>query len=92
MNRGYGVQIPFIKNLDFARAFYKECDYLEKDGRFEEPLQEQGIRDDKILWVTLTDIEKDSFKNIYFIAHILSALPYELNSKTQLIAQISETY
>jgi hypothetical protein len=82
MKKGYGVQTSFIRNIEFARMFYKECDYLERDGRFEEPLQEGNIREDKVLWVTLTDIEKQSFKNIYFIAHILSALPYELNVKT----------
>ena len=58
MKKGYGVQIPFIKNIDFPRVFFKECDYLERDGRFEEPLQEGSIRDDKILWITLSDVEK----------------------------------
>ncbi len=37
---GYGVQYSFTNNIDFARAFFRECDYLERDGRFEEPLQE----------------------------------------------------
>lgn len=74
--------MSFIKNVDFTRKFFNECVFLEKDGRFEESLQEQHVREDKILWVNLSEIEKDSFKNIYFIAHILSALPYELNSKT----------
>jgi hypothetical protein len=38
MKKGYGVQFPFVKNKDFARALFKECDFLERDGRFEEPL------------------------------------------------------
>lgn len=38
-------------------------------------------------------MDKDSFKNLYFISHILSALPYELNSKNKdLLVQISESY
>lgn len=78
--------------MDFARSVFKECDFLERDGRFEDPLQEEGIREDKILWLHLSDIEKDAFKNIYFIAHMMSALPYELTAKTSLVAQISESF
>ncbi|KAM3142275.1 hypothetical protein pb186bvf_005684 [Paramecium bursaria] len=92
MKKGHGQMNPFIKNKDFTRALFKELDYLERDGRFEDQIQESGIRQDKTLWVTLSQIEKESFKNIYFIAHILSALPYELNSKAQILAQISEAY
>lgn len=38
MKKGYGVSRSFITNIEYSRAFFKECDFLEKDGRFEEPL------------------------------------------------------
>jgi len=31
---------------------------LERDGRFDEPVGEEALRNDKILWVGLAEIEK----------------------------------
>ena len=44
MKKGHGYMNPFIKNKDFTRALFKELDYLERDGRFEDQIQESGIR------------------------------------------------
>ena len=65
---------------------------MEKDGKFDLPIADQEIRNDRILWLSLSDIDKESFKNIYFICHMLTALPYELNTKTQLYANASELF
>ena len=62
------------------------------DGKFEEIIQEQHLRNDRVLWLTLSDMNKTDFKNLYFICNILSSIPYELNSKTQLCLQISESF
>ncbi|CAK78632.1 unnamed protein product (macronuclear) [Paramecium tetraurelia] len=92
MNTGWSVMNKFINNNDYCHALFKELDFLERDGRFEE-VQTELQRDDKTFWLTLSQMDKDSFKNLYFISHILSALPYELNSKNKdLLVQISESY
>lgn len=52
MFQGWSVMDKFIKNIDFPSALYRELDFLERDGRFEEVLGEQ--RDDKTLWLTLS--------------------------------------
>ena len=54
MKEGYGLMDPFLKNLDFSLALFKELNFLEKDGKFEEPLQELTIRQDKIFWINLS--------------------------------------
>lgn len=84
MSGNVGVQSRFVNNLDFPEQLYRELDYLERDGRFEENLQEEHIRQDKTLTLCLKDMDKHNFKSLYFICHILSALPYELNVKTQV--------
>ena len=89
--KGYGFQNDFMSS-DFVRALYKELHYLSLEGKFEEMIQEQEVRNDRCLWVTLSEIEKKDFKFLYHLCERLSALPYELNKKnTQLVAQISET-
>ena len=30
----------FVNNKDFARKLYEELSFLERDGRFDEPIQE----------------------------------------------------
>lgn len=36
MNNGWSVMNKFINNIDFCKSLYKELDFLERDGRFEE--------------------------------------------------------
>jgi hypothetical protein len=77
----------FIANRDFSSRLYSELCYLERDSRFDEPsVQESKLRTDRILWTGLADIDRSSFPQLYFVCHILSAIPYELNVKTQLCA------
>ena len=52
------------------------------DGKFDEAINEKNVRSDRILWISLSDIDKNSYRNLYFICHILSSIPYELNKKT----------
>ena len=88
----YAVIKGFINNRDFSRKLYKELNYLEIDGKFDEAINEKNVRSDRILWISLSDIDKNSYRNLYFICHILSSIPYELNKKTQIYAQASELF
>lgn len=36
MNTGWSIMNKFINNNDYCHALYKELDFLERDGRFEE--------------------------------------------------------
>ncbi|KRX11086.1 hypothetical protein PPERSA_05195 [Pseudocohnilembus persalinus] len=77
----YTIIPNFTKNLDYVRALYKELRFIERDGRFDFPAGEEELRNDKILWLDLQQIDKDQFSKLYFICNILTSIPYELNKK-----------
>jgi len=93
VKKDYAFQKNFIGSRDFLRDLYKELHYLVLETKFEEMIQEKDIRSDRCLWVSLSEIDKKQFRNLFYICQTLSSLPYELNRKnTQLIAQISELF
>ncbi|EGR28451.1 hypothetical protein IMG5_174900 [Ichthyophthirius multifiliis] len=92
INQGYTYIKNFINNTDFNINLYKEFNFLEIDGRFEEQVNEKSGRSDRVLWVSLSEISDKDFKNFKEICVRLTSIPYELNEKTQFLAQISELF
>lgn len=88
--KNYALIKNFMQSKEFCRELYKELLLLEKEGRFEQPIQEQTIRQDKVLWVGLNNIDKNSFKHLYQLATILMSIPYQINQDTQICVQNSE--
>lgn len=82
MKNNFSIIENFINNKDFSRTLYSELSFLEKEGKFEEPLGEHEIRSDRTFWVSLSQMDKKSFPKLFFICQVLSSIPYELNSKT----------
>jgi hypothetical protein len=87
-------------------SLYKEAEYLDFDGKFDEVIQQKvkGIRTDKTLWLS-KKLFQDAFsgnheKSIHLslsycpslrtILDILYSLPFELNKKTILGLQAGE--
>lgn len=54
MKNNFSVMENFVNNKDFSRALYKELSFLEKDGKFDESIQEMEIRNDRNLWIQLS--------------------------------------
>lgn len=74
-------------------ALFKELDFLEKSGRFEEVSQiESSVRNDRVFWLTLRDVLGGDFNVLKRLTDRLSSIPYELNARMNYSCQISETY
>jgi len=49
-NNDYAAIPKFIHNSGWQESLLKELNFIEKDGRMEEQVQEASVRSDKILW------------------------------------------
>ncbi|KAL4468293.1 hypothetical protein ABPG72_015829 [Tetrahymena utriculariae] len=93
MTKGYTYIKKYVNAEKYVKNLYKELNYLEMDGRFDEPsMNDSKTRSDRLLWLTLGEISEKDFPNVKKIAFQLSALPYEFNHKTQICVQISELF
>lgn len=92
-DKGFAICPNFVPEIGFPRVLDHEVKYFYHEGRFEEPtLSEAKTRNDKILSFSLTHIDPNTSKNLYHICRILTSLPFELNLKASIYAQVSEGF
>ena len=85
-------QKGFLKFPGFQESLLKELNFLERDSRFEECIQEGNTRNDRVLWLSLSDIPDGEFQFLKQCLTSLCAIPFELNAKANLGVQTSEQF
>lgn len=91
-SKGYSVQ-DFSNSYDLHSNLFTETIYFYHEGRFEAPSQqEQDVRNDRLLNFSFSMLESRSTPSLYELCKCLVAIPFELNSKANLIAQASESF
>eukprot|EP00828_Plagiopyla_frontata_P007529 TRINITY_DN13562_c0_g1_i2.p1 TRINITY_DN13562_c0_g1~~TRINITY_DN13562_c0_g1_i2.p1 ORF type:complete len:193 (+),score=12.18 TRINITY_DN13562_c0_g1_i2:298-876(+) len=92
-SKDFAVQNGFVKNNEVVRQLRQELNILEIEGRFEvQEDQQQKFRTDQVLWVSLSEIDKNQFAAAFYICKLLAAIPFEFNSKTSFRCQASELF
>lgn len=93
LDKGFSIQKNFIGNKESVLGLYSELNYLEKEAKFEEFINEENMRTDRALNITLSDMNDKLFPFLNNIGFNLASLAYELNSKnTGLLLQVSESF
>ena len=96
-----------LADFDVTDHLFREAEYLDLDGRFEELLQQkmQHVRTDKIMWIKKDMIDKSLQGTIEsqqqlalsycpkmkVLSDALFAVSFELNKKTSLGLQITDS-
>jgi len=92
-DKGFAIQKNFVPELGFVSALDNEVKYFYHEGRFESVVTaEENIRNDRMLSFSFTDIDPKTSKTLYHLCRILTAIPFELNLKASIYAQVSEGF
>ena len=92
-DKGYAIKKTFIDIIGFPVNLCNEVKYFYHEGRFESvTASEAETRSDRILPFQFTDLDPQSSKNLYHISRNLTSLPFELNLKANIYAQVSEGF
>lgn len=91
-SKGYSYQ-DFANSFDLNINLFNETIYFYHEGRFEAPSQlENDSRNDRFLNFTFSMLETKSTPNLFELCRCLIALPFEFNSKANILAQASESF
>ncbi|KAF8822379.1 putative hypoxia- inducible factor prolyl hydroxylase (phd2) [Cardiosporidium cionae] len=90
MEEGVGIQQQFL-GKDLCQNIYKEMEFLEYNGSFNEMIQPQfqSIRNDQTCWMSSSDLDRFKQRGLKELFKKMSLLPYELNRKANLSLQMS---
>jgi len=64
MVKGFTSIKNYIEDDKILPLLFKELNFLEMDGRFDESVQESSIRTDRNLWISLSEISAKDFPNL----------------------------